>query len=536
MLKKVLCFLFVLAVPVASFSIINEEQARELFSQALSLWYEGDVIKARSVMDEALSGLIYVSDIPEFWFFTSKIDIDMRAVEKAQEDLKTILVISPGRSEVISLLKEIETLQKPLEFSTPVVFDKIITFSGFQKGTEYFYTPSAAVFLGNSLIIADKANKRLILTHEDGYRVFKTSISPASLATSSAGKLYISGDGKLIEYDLNNGSENIIYEGFTNPILAGFDRIGRLWGSDVDRVFIYDGESVNFFTLDDFCIISDIELTPYGFWILDVMKNQLSFYDFSFKKIKSYSSHGTWSFEVSIHNDPIIMTKDGKLALVKDDTLHEFYQLPNGTIFFEYLYPYLILMNWKTNAVTVQPMKSKEPLIVKVDTFNFENDNINLFVRVENIFGDSVPYVKNFLEVREGGGPVFFNISTEYVKSQRLKADQDFFEKVLPFIKRGSAYSVFFDDLPKNSRKTDIVTLRGKNVRIFTVSPATDLVLFSGGAGSVASPVDIWQPVWKITFKRTRPIPSDITPVTVQIRYGDEIYSDTIYYTRELIK
>ncbi|HEY8542531.1 MAG TPA: hypothetical protein VIL29_09105, partial [Pseudothermotoga sp.] len=267
MVKKAFCLLLVSIISITSFSIINEEQARDLFSQALSLWYDGDVSKARSLMDEALSGLIYVSDIPEFWFFTSKIDIDMRAVERAQEDLKTILVISPGKSEVISLLKEIETLQKPLEFSTPTVFDESIVFSGFQKGTEYFYTPNAATFWGNSLIIADKANKRLILTFEGNYKILKTNTSPNSLAISHSGLLYISGDGKLIEYDLKNESEKIIHEGFINPILAGFDRIGRLWGSDVDRVFVYDGKSVDFFSLDDFYIINDVELTPYGFWI-----------------------------------------------------------------------------------------------------------------------------------------------------------------------------------------------------------------------------------------------------------------------------
>lgn len=536
MMKKVICLLLTFVVSIIGFSIINEEQARDLFSQALSLWYDGDVIKARALMDDALSGLIYVSDIPEFWFFTSKIDIDMRAVERAQEDLKTILVISPGKSEVISLLKEIETLQKPLEFSTPTVFDESIIFSGFQKGTEYFYTPNAATFWGNSLIIADKANKRLILTSEENYRILKTNISPNSLAVSHSGLLYISGDGKLIEYDLKNESEKIIHEGFINPILAGFDRIGRLWGSDVDRIFVYDGKSVNFFSLDDFYIINDVELTPYGFWILDVMKNQLLYYDFSFKKIKSLPSYNAWSFEVSIHGDPIILTKDRKLAFIRDDKLYEFYTPTDGTMLFEYLYPYLIFMNWKTDTVTIQPMKSQEPLIVKIDNLNFENDNINLLVRVENILGEAVPYLKDFLEVREGGGPVFFNVSLNHVKLQWLKADQNFFEKTLPFIKRGSAYGVFFQDLPNNFRKTDIVTLRGKNVKIFTSSPASEFVLFSGGTGLVASPVDIWQPIWKITFNRTRPLPSDITPVTVQIRFADELYSDTIYYTRGLIK
>lgn len=208
----------------------------------------------------------------------------------------------------------------------------------------------------------------------------------------------------------------------------------------------------------------------------------------------------------------------------------------NGTFLFEYLYPYLILMNWKTGEVTVKPTKSQEPIIVKIDTLSFEKDNVSLIVRVENIFGEPVPYVRGFLEVRESGGPVFFNVSTQYRKLQWLKADQNFFDKVLPFVKRGSTYGVFFQDLPSTWRKTDIVTLRGKNVKIFTSSPANEFVLLTGGTGSLLSPVDLWQLVWKITFTRTRPLPSDITPVTVQIRFVNELYSDTIYYTRGLVK
>ncbi|MEJ5228541.1 MAG: hypothetical protein WHT65_00915 [Pseudothermotoga sp.] len=535
-MKKLLILSLSIVFCISSFSIINEEQARELFSQALSYWYEGDVTKAKSLMDDALSGLIYVSDIPEFWFFTSKIDIDMRAVEKAQEDLKTILVISPGKPEVLSLLKEIETLLKPLEFSTPTVLQEALQFEGFVKGVEYFYTPNCAVFLENSLVIADKANKRLVRSTESGYEIFKLSTAPSSLAVSPKGELYLSGDGKLVLYDVKTNSEQVVYDGFVNPILAGFDRIGRLWGSDVDRVFVYDGKAVRFLSLDDFFIINDIELTPYGFWILDVMSDQLIYYDFSLNKLKSIPAHGAWNFETTILGDPIILTKDLRLSVLRDDAMIDFYRAAEGTVFFEYFYPYVIFFNWNSNTVTVRPMKSEEPIIVKVDTLNFENENLKLIVRTESIYGDPIPCLKDFLEVREGGGPVFFNLSVEYSKLQWLKGEQSFFEKTLPFIKRGSTHGVFFENLPGDYRKTDLVTLRGKNVKIFSKSDPTEFILLSGGAGMLSSPVEIWQPVYRIWFSRTRPLPSDITPVTVQLRLGQELYSDTIYYTRGLIK
>jgi len=112
-LKRVNLAVLLLILTVCAFSgIVTEEQARDFFSDALQSWYEGDVSHAREMMERALSGLVYVGDIPEFWYLTAKIEIETGLVEKAREDLKTILVVSPGRSEVVSLLKEIDWLTR----------------------------------------------------------------------------------------------------------------------------------------------------------------------------------------------------------------------------------------------------------------------------------------------------------------------------------------------------------------------------------------------------------------------------------------
>lgn len=534
-MRKLLFLLFVLHC-VLIYPIVNEEQARELFSQALLHWYQGDVSNARNLMEQALSGLIYVADIPEFWFFTSKIDIDTRAVEKAQENLKTVLVVSPGKAEVLSLIKEIEVLSNPIKFSTPTVFDEILTVPGFTGGVEYFYTPNAVAFYENSLLIADEANKRLIRYEEGKYQIYKISISPRSIAAFPESHVYISGDGKLIEYDLQNLSEKVIGDGFINPILAGFDRVNRLWGADVDRIFTCDGGKITFFNPEGFHIIGDIEITPNGIWILDTFANQLILLDYSMNVIKTYPSYNAWNFEISLSGEPVIIIKNGTLSIVKDDGLHDLLTLTGNTVLFEYHYPYLMLMDWKSHSVSVRLMKSQEPVIVKVDNLSLSEEYINLSIRVENISGEPLPFIRQLIQVREGGGPVFFNISANYLKLEWLKATSEFFSDLLPKIKRGSLYGVLFDNTPKKWKRTDLVTLRGKNIKLFSRSQVTDLELLSGGFGPVNSEREIWQPVWSISFKRTRPIPSDIVPVAVEVKIGQEVYSDTIYYTRGMVE
>ncbi len=535
-MKRFVTIFFLVLYFIVTFGIITEEQARENFSKALLAWYEGDVKKAKELMEIATSGLIYVTDIPEFWYFMAKIDIDMRAIQKAQEDLKTILVVSPGKDEVVSLLKEIEILQRPPKFAKPIVFDRLLSVQGYSEGIEYFYTPTAVTLYGDTVIIADQANKRIVFYKYGQYYVIKTSVEPISIEISPNGTLFVASRKKLIKIDSSNGNEKVIYDGFANALLAGFDKIGRLWGSDVNRLFYVDGEEIVLINLQDFYAIQDAEVTLNGIWALDILRNKLILFDFTGKKIEERDAHGSWSFEVTVSGDPVVLTKNGELVLVGENGHQALHKFSQATTIFDYRYPFLIVFDWHKHAVDLYPMKGEEPIFVKIDSLSFSEETIKLNFRVENIFGDTVPYLSNLLQVREGGGPVYFELKIDHTEIEWLKAEDQFFGSVLPYLRRGKAYGILFDKFPRQFVQTDLVTLKGKNVRIFVSERPNEYVFLSGGAGYLNSQRRILRSFYSVSFKRTRPIPSDITSVTISVKIGEKLYSDTIYYTRGMIQ
>lgn len=523
-----------LLIASVCFAITTEEEARILFARALEAWYGGDVLTARETMSQALSGLIYITDIPEFWFFTSKLDIDTGAVEKALEDLKTILVIAPTKDEAISLVKEIETFTAPLIASTPSLFQEVLKIDGFKKGVEYFYSPVSMTALGRSVYIADKVNNRLIEHGTSGYTVHKLTFKPESIVHHAFKRIYIAGEDKLAVFDPSNGQTEIVHSGFIRPILAGFDRLGRLWGADVDKIFCLESGKLKFFDLDDFYSIQDIEIGLKGIWILDIFKDRLVLFDFSMKKILEMPAHGAWCFELTLFDEPFIL-KDDTLFLVSEDGIFEVGKFSEHHITMEYNYPFLMVTDFKGHSVHIFPFKGKEPIVVKIDSLSFEQDKVVLSVRVENMFSDPIPMIGDMIQVREGGGPVFSELSLTHRTATWVNAEKDFLKRVLPTLKRGDSYAVVLKDI-KELKRTDVVSLRGKNVRIFTIGEPSEEVLLSGGFGHFSSKFEILQPVWNVKFTRTRPVPSDIVPVKFEVRLAQEIFSDTVYYTRSMLR
>ena len=527
-------FVLVLSV-IASLclAITNEEQARELFARALESWYAGDVVAARESMSQALSGLIYITDIPEFWFFTAKLDIDVGNTAKALEDLRTLLVLAPTKDEAISLVKEIETFINPLVPSTPTLSGEIFKIEGFKNGVEYFYSPVSVTTLGRTICVADKVNSRLIIHGPSGYTIHKLSFKPESVVCNAFKYLYVAGEDKLALFDLENNRVETLASNLLKPVLAGLDRLGRLWGADVDRLFCVEDGKIRFFELDDFYSIQDVEVGLKGIWILDIFKNRIVLFDFNMRKVLELPAHGSWNFELTLFEEPFIL-KDDTLFLVRKDGLVELGKFPQAFVTMEYNYPFLFLMDFKAHSVHVVLLKGKEPILVKIDSLSFDQDSLILSVRVENIFAEPIPILGDMFQVREGGGPVFSELSLSHRKAAWLNADKDFFKKILPTLKRGSSYAVVVNDASQ-LRRDDVVSLRGKNVRIFTQNVASEEVILSGGFGYFKSSFELFQPVWNVKFTRTRPTPADIVPVKFEIRLAGEVFSDTVYYTKGMI-
>lgn len=527
--------LLLLSVYIFS-GIVTEEQARDFFSNALQLWYEGDVSHAREMMEKALSGLVYVGDIPEFWYLTAKIEIETGLVEKAREDLKTVLVVSPGRSEVVSLLKEIDWLTNETRISTPTFSPRGFKYNGFVNGIEWFYSPVDIKFHADSLYIADKANKRIVFIKDGRYNSVKLSFEPDTIALSSDGRLVGLGEGKLVR--ISENGEDILSEGFSNGILAGFDRNGYLWGADIDRIFFYDGNDVNVIPMKNFMIITDIELSPLGIWVLNAAKDELVLIDKNtFEEKERLPAYGSWCFETTLDGKPMVIS-EGYVCLVTKTGPLKLFKAPDGTMNIEYSYPFFAFLNWKEHSVDIHIAKGTEPLIVKVDRIEMKQDSVELTVRFEDVFGNILQFIHDFVTVREGGGPVFINLEPSYRRLSKINTTQEYFlAQQLSSIPRGKGYAVVFESIDDRTwKRSTLVTLREKGIRIFTKeSLFSEIAFLSGGSTGINDSKEFSELIWKITFKRKRPSPSDIVPVVVELKMPEGVYSDTIYYTRGLV-
>ena len=536
-MKRVNLAVLLLILTVCAFSgIVTEEQARDFFSDALQSWYEGDVSHAREMMERALSGLVYVGDIPEFWYLTAKIEIETGLVEKAREDLKTILVVSPGRSEVVSLLKEIDWLTNETRIPTPTFSNTVFKYNGFVNGIEWFYSPVDVKFHEDSLYIADKANKRIVRIKDGQYSSMKLSFEPDSIAFSNDGNLVALGEGKLVH--LYEDGEDILSEGFSSGILAGFDRNGYLWGADIDRIFFYDGNNVNIIPMKNFMIITDIELSPSGIWVLNAAKDELILIDKdTFEEKERLPAYGSWCFETTLDGKPVVIS-EGYVCLVTKSGLSRLFKTPDGTMNVEYSYPFFAFLNWKDHCVDVHIAKGTEPLIVKVDRIEMKQDSVELTVRFEDVFGNILQFVHNFVSVREGGGPVFISLEPSYRRLSKISTTQEYFlAQQLSSIPRGRGYAVVFESIDDRAwKRSTLVTLREKGIRIFTKeSPFSEVAFLSGGSTNINDNKEFLELTWKIMFKRKRPAPSDIVPVAVELKMPEGVYSDTIYYTKGLV-
>jgi len=76
-------------LPTKSLAVIDEETARDYFSQALIKMYQGNFQKAYELSKQALSGRVYVNELANFWFLRGKLAITNGLIDKAIEEFGT---------------------------------------------------------------------------------------------------------------------------------------------------------------------------------------------------------------------------------------------------------------------------------------------------------------------------------------------------------------------------------------------------------------------------------------------------------------
>ncbi len=535
MRRKILLIPFLLIVLcVHSFSQV-EEEARKSFSKAFLLWLSGNAKEAKELLEDTLSGPIYAEDIPEFWYLRAKIDIDLLDVQKAYNDLKNLLIITPGRFEVFTLVKEIDYLlgrMKPSEVKITDSFEIM----GFSEGIEYFYTPTDVSCWGDRLYVLDTANSRVIVYRGEKLdRVIDLPFEPWNIEISPGGELFLSSkEGKLFHHEEGKFKE---IGSLRNPILAGFTRSGNLVGYDIDSVFVYDGK-LHFFKIPGHNLVTDAEVRRNTVYLFNVRRNSIISYDISNGKVEEIPLPvPTRSFEIYPEGKFILFGEDGAIYIFDGRNISKVMESNDWVVNIEYSYPFLFLLDWKKNEVVVKIMKADEPIFVRIDTMKMDEERLYLFTRFESLYGDPIHLAHMYAFVREAGGRILFNVKLSEEKMVFYTSDENFLTERIKKVKRGKVYSVV---IPSESfyDKTCLVTLRSKGVKIWTDESASEdlkTICYISGGG-VGSPNFEKYPVWIFSFKYVKPTTSEIIPISVEMVIGDGVYSDTVYITRWVIE
>ncbi len=535
-MRTAVSFIIVLSTIVMAISV--EEKARLDFGRALDLWVEGKFESSLKILENLLYKPINVEDIPKFWYLRARVDVDLGNVEKALKELQSVLVVDPTSVEVLSLMREIEYLTGKRGFKQNYKLKKIGKIEGFKDSVEYFYTLDDVDVFGNTIYAIDRVNERL-LKYED-FKLVSTidlPFKPLSLEVSRSGVPFVSSvDGGI--YMVSGGITQVA-TGLNTPILAGFDRFGRLWGISGFSVFVFDGRELEKREITwGRPLIIDAEVSKDGIWILDVMHRRIALLDFKDLRIKKDipTSIDMRSFEVVPYGGFLVLTADGNVLYMDENQNVENLKIDaKDVVAFEYRYPIFMTADWREHEVDVYSFAGDEPLLVKIDSMDVDKvkNKVHMRVRFENLYGDPIPMAGRFAFVSVDGGRRSFEIRHTLERVEKYISDVDFLSDKIFSVRRGIGYDVM---IPVKSyvEKDIVVTLRDKSVRVFSsAAPEGDdlksVIEMSGGEFGYGDVLESVREIWKIDVDYTPSLSIKITPVTVGIVLGTEIYSDTLY-------
>lgn len=101
-------------------AVIDEETARDYFSQALIKAYTGDFSEAYQLSIKALSGRVYVQELPYFWYLRGKLGISTGLVDKSLGDLSTFTQLVRS-DEIDNIISKVQYFRK-LDIISPGTF------------------------------------------------------------------------------------------------------------------------------------------------------------------------------------------------------------------------------------------------------------------------------------------------------------------------------------------------------------------------------------------------------------------------------
>ena len=531
--KRLIFLLFLF--PIIAIGITPQEEAKLALGKIVDSWFAGDYEKTLKDINDTLETSVDPFDIPKFYYMRAKVEIDLGDIDSALKDLRSMLAVSFGTPEVISMLKEMGYLTGSRPVPENLRVSKLFTIEGVLNDIEYFYTVEDMAISSDKIYAIDRVNSRLLIYDENGVlqKTISLPFQPLSIEVSPNDEVFISTkSGEIYEY----GGKDLkkIYSGLRSPILAGFDRTGRLWWIDGYNVYwMYEGV-VEKRKLSISMIPVDVEVNHRGIWILDALNQRvilISKEKFTVLRMIPLPVE-TRAFEITPMGSMFILSSSGEVYYFKK--MKELIKIgisSIGIVGFDYRFPFLLCSDWKNHEISVYLITEGEPLFVRLVGYKRKAGNVEIDARIEGYNGEQIPFADKFVYVEIDGGRLTPVVKVNPIKVDSYKSGKDFITDRLPLLKNRFGVDVLVppDTYYSNG---EVVTLRSKGVRLFVSGRGEESLMrastLSGGEVTNEIPNN-WKYLWNLKFRYVPDVAIRVHTVSVGVKVFDQNYFDTFY-------
>lgn len=566
-----LILLFFLSLCVSAYTLIGPEESLDLFERAMREWSVGNSEKAYGYMKLAIEGEVYVTDLPEYWFMIAKLEMELGRVEEAREALSNVLILNPGRREVLNMLDIMDSLMhgipKKNDMSHIGIFKRI---HGFVEGVEYFYTPVDVDMRGEEVLVLDRMNKRLIISEGSTFQVIELSGTPRSLVYDPRlDRIYCSDveNGTIFFVDPKSTKVENLYSGLHYPVIFDIDRAGRVLVGDLfdDAIYMisHDGMVLRKYDLMEdgkITIFNDAKIVFERMYIQDLTNRVYRIVDIlSGKKVGEikfpYDDALPLSFDVDGYGGLMILWSDGKFTYVNEDGKIRELKLSEDEFSefsrFKYRPPFILFVKPFDHSIVLCSVEREDPEYINIITaIDVGLKEIKLEFTINTFTGNCVSTVRPFLTAYDSGGRVSFSYRRKMVETKIYETRDlmGFLKNDLKKLNRRTKnYVLVYQEdveekkeilkflLPVKMKNVTFYLLKNENTK---VSPQLeDFVHISSGMILNSSEADELKNylesskycMEEIEYPTTFSMRS-VKPVTIRFHTLSHNYFDTIYY------
>jgi hypothetical protein len=591
-MKKFFLILFFFLIILTGFTAVlseGEQKSREIFSESLELLFTEQKYEARLKLDEAMSGEVYIEDIPKFWYYAAKLDTQLGRLDRAKEDLQNIFLFSGTNQEAETLQDFIISLEEfsISNFSTPTFYE-IESQENNVNGFEKFYTINDSIVFNSNIYILDSKNKIIYKKSNDGekwirlpenqkyYNLSKDKNLNRIYISSDNGIYYINSYSSDITIETESGTptkldpniENIIKPLITdyNLYLLDTDKIGRIYAYDPVnsniKIIGYDGSILNEIEVPLTSIITSGAVLNNSLYTYDLKTNKIQKFSVLKEKIDSELTLSESIKPISITTLPwdnlLVSTFNGFLEInmntkeykpISFDAIPDDFKgivnIDNGLgIFSDYM-----KYSLKINRLFHNDFENLYTLNLYGLNFDKETYNVNAKIEISDINGIKIDMINKNISVADSGGRVSFDILKRYSK---------------PNIQSYKDLKMFMDYGVAQSETDSFIIIEGyseveigpeeiapiifSSNRLFFITDESEVAeniqnFINSSGGLIVSRKysdylkkyisNSYKPIDLISYKLTPPFISGIKQTSVNFNLPEKTLTDSLYYYTE---